>query len=256
MVAMVDRLSAYRKRIVRAYQREFALHAKVASTLEAALLSSRPYPTHSHLVLDMLMVQCLKAHATVLLLTQHGLMEDSSTIARRLLELSVQAVYIGMEDDDKERNRRSGAYLAFMWRQLPQQIKRKLPLNVRQQWVGIARGNGRFVKPKAIRWGPDFRTMFKAIGVDDLYVSDYSFLSSIAHGSPDQQVFQYSASTIRVHSDQFAPILLVYSSRYYLAAAEAWNHLFGILDTAQFATLMRLVSEWQYKGGAVVKEGR
>lgn len=247
---MVDKLSAYRKRIVRTYQREFTLHARVASTLETALLSSRPFPTNSHLVLDMLMVQCLKAHATVSLLTQHGLMEDSSTITRRLLELSVQAVYIGMEEDDKIRNRRSGAYLAFMWRQLPQRIKRKLPLNVRQHWVGIARGNGRFVKPKAMRWGPNFRTMFQAIGADDLYVSDYSFLSSIAHGSADYQVFQYSASTIRVHSDQFAPILLVYSSRYYVAAVEAWNHLFGILDPAQLATLTEQALEWQYEGGA------
>lgn len=248
---MVDELSAYRKRIIRTYQPEFALHAKVASTLEAALLSSRPYPTKVHMVLDMLMIQSLKAHATVSLLTQHGLMEDSSTIARRLLELSVQAVYIGMEEDDRIRNRRSGMYLAFMWRQLPRRIKLKLPLNVRQHWVGIARGNGRFVKPNARRWGPDFRTMFRAIGADDLYVSDYSFLSSIAHGSADHQVFQYSASTIRVHSDQFAPILLVYSSRYYMAAAEAWNHLFGILDTAQLATLTKQALEWQYEGGAV-----
>ncbi len=127
----------------------------------------------------MLMVQCLKAHNTVSLLAQHGLMEDSSTIARRLLELSVQAVYIGMEDDDKEKNRRSGAYLAFLWRQLPQRIKLKLPLSVRQHWVGIARGNGRFVKPNAKRWVPTSTRCSRPSGRRRLTPSDPHLLQVV-----------------------------------------------------------------------------
>ena len=135
-----------------------------------------------------------------------------------------------------------------MWRGLPRDVKRRLPPKVRSYWIGIAKGYGRYVKPKARRWGPDFRTMSRAIGVEDLYVKDYSFLSSIAHGASDHQVFQYSTNTVRIHSDDFVPILLVYSSKYYLAAAEAWNRVHGSLDQNEFARMIKRVTSWRPRG--------
>jgi hypothetical protein len=240
---MADRLKQYRAKIVQKYQVEFGLHGAIATMIEKGLFRTRSYPTNDHTALDMLMIQSLKAHAAVSLLAQHGLMEDCSTMARRLLELSVQAVYIGMEEDQRERRRRSGAYLAFMWRQLPDHVKRRLSPDRRAYWVGIARGHGRHVKRNAKRWGPDFRTMFRAVNAEDLYVEDYTFLSSIAHGTADHQIFQYSSSNIRVHTDEFVPISLIYASRYFMAAAEAWNRTFGLLDENRFDELTKRVTE-------------
>jgi hypothetical protein len=51
----------------------------------------------------MVLLQGLKSYGAVLLLAQHALMEDCATIARRLMELSVTAVYIGAEADTKVR---------------------------------------------------------------------------------------------------------------------------------------------------------
>jgi hypothetical protein len=240
-----DPITSYRKQVLKTYRREFAIHTQVATSLEAALLLQRVHPTPVHLAVDMLALQSMKSHATVSILAQHGLMEDTATIARRLLELSIQVVYIGAESVEEERLRRAGCYLAFMWRQLPPRIKHRLPPHVRRQWTSLGRSYGRFVPRKAKKWGPDFRTMFKQAGSEDLYLKDYSILSAIAHGTADSQVFQFASPAIRVHSHEFAPILLVYSSRYYLVVAEQWNRLFHLLNDATFDELTRRVTDWR-----------
>ncbi len=235
---MNDSITAYRKKVVAAHSTAFALHTKIASTFQEATKTPRAHPTEVHIVLDMLMIQAGKSHAAVSILAQHGPMEDTATIARRLMELGVQAVYIGAESEDRERKKRAGQYLAFMWRQLPPRIKHRLPSAARREWSAIARGYGRFVSARAKSWGPNWRDMFREIGSESLYVKDYSFLSAIAHGRPDNQFFTFSSRTIRVHSHEFAPALLRYSSRYYLVVAEQWNRLFGVLAEDLFKGLV------------------
>ena len=81
--------------------------------------------------------------------------------------------------------------------------------------------------------------MFEATGNEGLYVKDYSFLSAVAHGRPDNQFFTFSSSTIRVYSHEFAHILLNYSSRYYLVVAEQWNKYFNVIPRATFDALVQ-----------------
>ena len=195
----------------------------------------------------MLMLQSMKAHAAVSLLAQHGLLEDTATIARRILELSVQAVFIGAESDKQIQRRRAGSYCAFLWRQLPGHIKHRLPESARRTWIGLGKGYGRWVQKGAKRWGPSFFDMFKEIGREDLYRTDYALLSSIAHGANDHQVFQFSEQSIRLHSREFVPILLVYSTRYFLATTGPWADLFGVLDDDDQERLTSLVLEWEYQ---------
>ena len=109
-----QKLRAYRAAVWKRHQAWFEHHHRVAQALEIAVQTPRPYPTHVHLVLDMLMLQGLKSHAAVSLLAQHGLMEDTASVARRLMELAVQAAYIGLESDEPERRRRAGCHAAFM----------------------------------------------------------------------------------------------------------------------------------------------
>ncbi len=202
-----DSITAYRKKVLGAHPTAFALHTRIASTLQDATKMARAHPTAVHIVLDMLMIQAGKAHAAVSILAQHGLMEDTATIARRLMELSVQAAYIGAEADGKRREQRAGSYLAFMWRQLRPRIKHRLSLVARREWSAIARRYGRFVNSNAKTWGPNWRDMFREIGNEALYLKDYTFLSGMAHGRPENQFFTFSSSTIRVHSHEFAPML-------------------------------------------------
>jgi len=171
----------------------------------------------------MFMIQAGKSHAAISIIAQHGMMEDTATIARRLMELGVQSVYIGAESEEPERRKRAGRYLTFMWRQLKPRIKHRLPLGARREWSSIARRYGRYVRATAKTWGPNWREMFEATGNEALYVKDYSFLSAVAHGRPDNQFFTFSSSTIRVYSHEFAHVLLNYSSRYYLVVAEQWT---------------------------------
>ncbi len=247
---MTDTIQQYRKRVLAAYPTEFAIYSDVAQTLEDAIQRPRNHPTLPHLVLDMFMIQGLKSCATVALLAQHGLMEDAATIARRLLELSVQAVYIGAESVESQRIRRAGKYLAYLWRQLTPTLKKRLPPGVRKDWTTWARRYGRFVPRTAKRWGPDFRSMFKEVGREDLYLTDYAFLSSMAHGAADSQVFQYSVRRIRIHRHDFAPVVLVYSSRYYMVIAEQWNRLFALIANDTFGRLTKRVATWRHKKGA------
>jgi len=234
-----DSVTDYRRKVIAAHPAAFQLHTEIGSTLQDATKTSRAHPTEAHIVLDMLMIQAGKAHAAVSILAQHGMMEDTATIARRLMELGVQALYIGGESEKKERQKRAGTYLAFMWRQLQPRIKHRLPPGARHAWSTIARRYGRFVRSTAKTWGPNWRDMFRAIGNEPLYVKDYSFLSAIAHGRPDNQFFTFSSSTIRVHGHEFAPALLNYSSRYYLVVAEQWNRCFNILAQESFDRLVR-----------------
>jgi hypothetical protein len=247
---MTDPIRKYRNRVLAAYPTEFAIWTDVAGTLEHAVQVPRNHPTLVHLVLDMFMIQGLKSHGTVALLAQHGLMEDAATIARRLLELSVQAVYIGAESDERVRVRRAGMYLAFLWRQLTPVFKRRLPPGVRKDWTAWARRYGRYIRRRARRWGPDFREMFTQVGSEELYLTDYAFLSSMAHGAADSQVFQYSVERIRIHRHDFVPVVLIYSSRYYLAIAEQWNRAYSLLPDGEFARLTSGVVKWRRKKGA------
>ena len=236
---MPDSIAAYRRKVLGAHRPAFKLFTYVAGVLENAIVVSRQHPALADMVLDMLMLQAFKAYGAVALLAQHGLMEDSATVARRLLELSVQVVYVGAESEEHLRERKAGRYVSFMWRQLPRKIKHRLPPGIRSQWTAIARKYARFVTRKARSWGPNWREMFREIGAEPTYIADYRFLSAIAHGSPDNQVFVFSQARIRLHSHQFVSILLAYATKYCVITAEQWNNRFGIIAPKEFATLVR-----------------
>lgn len=194
-----------------------------------------------HLVLDMFMIQASKTHAAVSIIAQHGMMEDCATLTRRLMELGVQAVYIGAESDAREQERRAGRYITYLWRQLPRRIKHRLPPPIRHQWTAMARRYAHLVSRKANKWGPSFFEMFRDIGTEKTYRRDYSLLSAIAHGSSDSQVFTYSRTRIRVHSHQFASALLRFASRYYLGVIEQWDARFNALPAGTLADLVKKV---------------
>ena len=234
------------KDLVKSRHREaFALWGDVARLYEGAQAVPRRRSTDLQIVLDMLMLQASNTHGALALVAQHGLLEDAATLARRLLEISIQATYIAAEDDPKIRERRAGMYVAFLWRRIPRRIKRRIPSSVRAEWSRSARRFGRFVHRKAKRWGPDWRTMFRECQAEDLYLSDYAFLSGIAHGSPEEQILRFSEPQIRAHDDRHVSVLLLYGSKYMAVVGEHWNSIFGIVPASEIDALRSRLVGWK-----------
>jgi hypothetical protein len=237
-------VAQFRAMVRAAHAVAFTLHRDVAVTLEDAIIISRPHSNEMSIVLDMHMIQAYKAHLSVCLLCEHGMIEDAATITRRLLELSIQTVYIAAEDDPKVCQRRAGSYLAFLWRKFPRRFRENFPANAKARWSGYARKYGRYVRKNAKSWGPNWKQMFTAIDSEKLYNTDYALLSSIAHGSPDEQVLTYSASTVRIHAHHHVSALLVFASKYYLAVAEQWNHEFKLVEQVNLDRMAGAVVKW------------
>jgi hypothetical protein len=173
------------------------------------------------------------------------MMEDAATLTRRLLELAIQAEYIGHPDAAPERERRAGRYLAFAWRQIPRRVKLLFPSAPRARWSGLARTYGRLIRSGAKRWGPTLRDMFASIGHTDLYNGDYALLSGIAHGGGHDLPRMYSATAPPMYSHEFASILLVFSSRYALAVAGQWATYFPFSPPDRFDALALRVTRWR-----------
>jgi Family of unknown function (DUF5677) len=235
----------YTERVKSRHREAFDLWAEVARVYQNAQAVPRSRRSDLHIVLDMLMLQASNTHAALALLAQHGLMEDTATLARRLLEISIQATYIAADDDQRTRDRRAGSYLAFLWRRLPRRVKSLLPPTVRSEWSMTARRYGRFVGRKAKRWGPDWRTMFRECQAEDLYDSDYAFLSGVAHGSPEEQIVRFSLNQIRAHDDRHVSHLLIYGSKYLAVVGEHWNGLFGIVVQHEIDDLRASLVNWR-----------
>src|SRR5258706_15924881 len=96
----------YTERVKSRHREAFDLWAEVARAYQNAQAVPRSRPSDLHIVLDMLMLQASNTHAALALLAQHGLIEDTATLARRLLEISIQATYIAADDDQRTRDRR------------------------------------------------------------------------------------------------------------------------------------------------------
>lgn len=248
---MSSDLETYKRRVRSRHRAAFDFFSDVSTTLEEAITTPHTRSSVVSTALDMLVLQCSKAHSSVAILAQHGLMEDTATIARRLLELSVLTVWIGAEDDVKARDKKAGSYLAFMWRQLPRKIKSQFPDDIRGNWAALARRYGRLVPSTRKTWSPNWKALFIEIHQEKLYDKDYSFLSGIAHGRSDHQIIQFSQQPIRVHSDQFVTVLLVYASRYFLAAAGVWNKTTNLIPPDKMQLFETRAVNWSFRSSAL-----
>ena len=232
----------FRAGIREKYARQFALHREVAERLEEVISARRQLPSHVHVALDMLMTQAYKTHLAVRLLAERAQAEDAATMTRRLMELGIQAVYIGCDDDVEVTASRAGCYLAWIWRSAPDELHRHVPEAARQEWQKLVDDYGPQL-PKARRWGPSFRDMFEAAGLLDAYEQDYTLLSAIAHGSARDLALHYAMPIINLRSDMHVPALLIFASRYYLSVADAWNRHFTRIDPAVYNRLLDSVVE-------------
>jgi hypothetical protein len=130
---------AFRATVRQQHAEALSIHRDVAIGVEEALLRERAHKDELGLALDMLLGQAYKAHLSVWLLSEHGHVEDAATIARRVMELVAQGVYIGMDDAQSTRTSRAGRFCAHLWVSLSE---------ARMQLVGAWRN------PGPARWCP------------------------------------------------------------------------------------------------------
>lgn len=240
-----DALNQFRGRVLAAHASAFRLHGSVMTRFEAALLQDRQNSGRCTLALDMLMYQAFKSGNTVSLLAQHGLLEDAATIARRLMELAVQALYLWADGDVVVQQARASRYLAHMWRHLPDKAREKMPEPIRRPWQEVDAEVGDSLAAGAMRWGPRWKDMFAAVGASDMYDEDYSLLSSMAHGSPDDLVLEFSSQRIKMHRYEGAWVLLWYATKYFVIVAGMWNNAFGVLPDAEIQATIDRVNSWK-----------
>ena len=240
----IESSAEHRERIVLCYPDELRIWKATSALFRQGIGTTRSFTSNLHLALDMLMLQGVNTHSSVALVAQHGLVEDGATLARRLLELSVQAVYIGGESDPDIRSEKVGRYLVYLWRSVPNDVRTRLPDRIREEWSSVEKSYGHLVPSTQKRWGPNWRNMFADCGIEDLYLSDYAFLSATAHGSYEGQTFRYSMSPIPMQDHRFLPHLLIYSSRYLASIGEHWNDCFDVIDTDELEALRIDLIAW------------
>jgi hypothetical protein len=227
----------YAAKVIERHRPAFELWEATSMLYRSALHVPRTRSNDVAMVLDMLMLQAYNSHTALSLLAEVGLIEDAATVARRLLEIAVQATYIAAEAEIAVRERRAGMFIAFMWRQLPSRIKHLLPAPVRAEWSAVAKKHGRFVPAKAKRWGPDFRAMFVACGAETLYQTDYKFLSGMSHGAPETHIMRFSEQSVRAYDDQHVSVILLYGSKYLAITGEHWNDVFNVVSAHDVTSL-------------------
>jgi hypothetical protein len=127
----------FRANIRRKYAAEFQLHRDVAEALEPVVGAGRSFPTNAHIAVDMLLTQAYKTHFAVRLLAERAQPEDAATLTRRLMELAIQAIYIGCDDDESVMATRAGCYLAWLWRSVPTELQTRLPEAAQLKWQTI-----------------------------------------------------------------------------------------------------------------------
>ena len=240
----------FRAAIRAKYPDAFSLHHDVADTLEQAIEKPRRLAGDGARAADMLMVQAYKAHASVYFLAVRAQVEDGATIARRLLEIAVQTIYITADSDPDVRKERAGRYLAHLWDSVPDEWRATMPIPERNAWEAYYAAHSHLLPEKRKSWGPNFKSMFEEIGHLTTYEQDYSLLSSIAHGTPPSLVRDYAQGVVALRPDTFVPVVLVFASRYYLASADQWNGVFHLVEPATLTSLIDRASRFYAQSGA------
>ena len=233
----------FRARMLREHAESFRLFYDVVSAVEGAFQESVQISDNVRRAVDMLMVQGYKAYSSVYVLLVRGHVEDGATIARRMLELAVQTVYIAAESEEDVRCDRADRYLANLWDAAPDTLRASMPANARLAWERHFEKHGHHLPKKRRSWGPNFREMFRAIGCEATYVQDYTFLSGIAHGSPPNLIYDYRGPTVEVRHGRHVSLILTYATRYFLAIIEQWNLLFGLIDSDQYSHFVSRATE-------------
>ena len=193
--------------------------------------------------LDLLFVQAFKSHGSLYFLCVHGHGEDGATVARRMLEIEIQARYLCA--DTAEQEIRGQKFLAYFWAQAPNRIKAAGSDAERAKWqTGYDANKHLLLRPSGhqIRnwWGDDKIKQLAnlpGVGLKDAYDQDFRVLSQMAHCTSQGILFRRAGDVMEIRTDILVSEILIFGTRYILDVTRLWNGQFNLIDGVDLAQL-------------------
>jgi hypothetical protein len=239
----MESLPNFKMRTREQHAAAFELHHDMAVAFERAVMTSREHDGAIALALDLLMLQGYKAHSSVRLLAECGHLEDAAALTHRLLEITARGAFVGGHEDRMVRQERAARYLGRLWSSVPEEGRSALPPAIRARWDAIREEAG----PPSDGAADEVEgsEAVEHAGLAKEHAHDGALLSSLAHGAFAEQVLRVSQPAVEVRLAEQVGLLLVTASRYYLALAEQWNRVFGLIEKQTFESLSHRVRRWK-----------
>lgn len=219
----------------------FGLWLLVHQTLEDVVVRDRGSETAFPRALDHLFIQAFKSHGSLYSLCILGHCEDAATIARRIFEIALQIGYL--DSEEREREDRGRQYLAYFFHLVPKGIlaNPSLTPEERQRWQQLYDQNRQWLKfnksgnPSPNWSGLGVADLANKLKMQQVYNEDYRFLSNMAHASSAGSLLRIVGGELQITDDTAATPILVYGTRYMLAATEVWNAHFKLIEESKMA---------------------
>jgi hypothetical protein len=250
--------AAAKKRTIERHRGAMGLWRLVHETLEEVVIRDRQHRRPFERALDLLFIQAFKSHGSLYSLCVIGHCEDAATIARRILELALQAGYLDAEE--LERDRRGSEYLAYFWHLAPGVLANpSLLAEERKRWQDAYDQNKSWMKfdkngrPLPNWSGLSFSEMAAKLNTQQSYKNDYRFLSNAAHGSSAGVMMNVVQDVLQIYDDRFVSGILVAGTCYMCAIAELWNIHFRLIEETKLKELRDKGLSFDFDGAAAVR---
>jgi len=221
--------AAAKKATLTRHRAAFNLWLLIHQTLEDVVVRDRDLRTSFARAVDYLFIQAFKSHGSLYSLCVLGHCEDAATIARRIFEIALQVGYLDSEEPQRENRGRE--FLAYFFHLVPKGIlsNPSLTPDERKRWQELYDQNKPWLKftkrgnPLPTWSGLGIADLATRLKMQESYDVDYRFLSNMAHGSSAGSLLGIVDGKIQITDDTAATPILVYGTRYMLAATEVWN---------------------------------
>ncbi len=156
-----------------------------------------------------------------------------------------------LDSEVPERENRGREYLAYFFHLVPKGIlaNPSLPPQERKQWQQLYDQNKRWLKfsksgnPLSNWSGLRVADLARKLSMMQTYNEDYGFLSNMAHGSSAGSLLRMRDGKLQITDDTAATPILVYGTRYMLAATEVWNAHFKLIEELKMAEFRKRCQE-------------
>jgi len=252
MARGIEQNKALKKLMLERHRPAFDLWFRLAQVLEEAVVKERMVDSAFGRALDLFFLQTFKSHQSLYPLCVMGHGEDAATIARRLLEISLQVGHLVSEESKREEH--GEAYLAHFWHNAADILaKTELPEAQRKWWeqhYQLYKPRLKFNskgRPANTWFGSNFAGLAATLGLQETYEKDYRFLSNVAHCSSRGLLLEKINNAVQIKSEFLVPEILVYGSKYTLWITANWNEHFALIEPAKLEQLRDEAINFRFK---------
>ena len=240
---MINSNAAAKSMTLKRHKAAFGLWFHAHQILEDAVIRGRDLRSPFAGALDLMFIQGFKSHGSLYSLCILGHCEDAATIARRIFEIALQVGYLDSEDSEQENRGRQ--YLAYFLHLIPKGILANPAVSSedRRRWEKLYRQHKQWLKftksgAPAPSWsGLGVADLANKLKLQQAYNEGYRFLSNMAHASSAGSLLRLVGGEMQITDDTAVTPILVYGTRYMLAAFEIWNGHFGLVAKTKLTDL-------------------